>query len=348
MIVVMKPSATEAHTQAVADRVSELGLKHQIIHGTELSVVAVIGDDRKKDQSAFETMAGVEKIVPILAPYKRSSIEVKPERTQVRISDDCVIGGDTVQIIAGPCSVESEEQILASARAVRDAGGSALRGGAFKPRTNPYSFQGHGEAGLKMLAAAREETGLAIVTEVLAPGDIEMVSQYADCIQIGTRNSANFELLKEVGRQPKPVLFKRGFAMTLDEYLLAAEYILDAGNDNVVLCERGIRTFEDHTRNTLPLATVEEIHRRSHLPIITDPSHGTGHVHLVPSMTYASIAAGADGVILEVHPDPEHAMTDGAQSLDPEAFKQMIPTCRRVAEAIGKHLCGQREPVAAG
>ncbi len=343
MIVVMKPDASPEQIDHVVAMVREMGLKEQVIQGTELSVVAVIGEDRKKEPDAFETLPGVQKVMKVLAPYKRSSIEVKPQRSQVMIGDACVIGGKAVQVIAGPCSVESEEQILASARAVRAAGGTALRGGAFKPRTNPYSFQGLKEEGLKLLAAAREQTGLAIVTEVIDPRDVDMVSRYADCLQIGTRNAQNFELLKACGQQPKAVLFKRGMAMTLDEYLLAAEYILDAGNDQVVLCERGVRTFEDHVRNTLSLATIEEVHKRSHLPIIADPSHGSGHAHLVPSLAYASVAAGADGVILEVHPDPQHAMTDGAQSLDPDTFATIMPVMRQIAASIGRTLCG--EPV---
>ena len=345
MIVVMKPDATQDQIDNVVHEVRGMGLKDQIIKGSELSVVAVIGDDRKKDRQLFETLPGVDKVVEILAPYKLSSAEVKPQRTRVAISAECVIGGTEVPVIAGPCSVESESQILETARGVRAAGAVALRGGAWKPRTNPYSFQGHGEDGLKMLAAARAETGLAVVTEVVAPADVQIISEYADCLQIGARNAQNFELLKAVGQQPKPVLYKRGMAMTLDEYLLAAEYILDAGNENVLLCERGIRTFEDHVRNTMSLATIAEVHKRSHLPIIGDPSHGTGHAHLVPPMAYAAIAAGADAIILEVHPDPQHAMTDGAQSLTLETFAEIMPVMRRVAESVGRTLCGQAVPV---
>lgn len=340
MIVVMKPDATEQQVENVREAIRELGLADHPIQGTELTVVAAIGDDRKKDREAFEAMPGVSKVVPILAPYKRSSIEVKHERTQVALSEQCVIGGDRVQVIAGPCSVEGEQAILEAAIAVRDAGATALRGGAFKPRTNPYSFQGYGEDGLKMLANAREQTGLAIVTEVVAPADVELVSRYADCLQIGARNAQNFELLKAVGMQPKPVLFKRGMAMTLDEYLLAAEYILDAGNEQVVLCERGIRTFENHVRNTLSLAAIAEVHQRSHLPIMADPSHGSGHAHLVPSLSYASVAAGADAVILEVHPDPTHALTDGAQSITPEQLRQMMPIMANIAHSIGRTFAG--------
>lgn len=340
MIVVMKPDASPPQIDNVVERVREMGLKDQVIQGTELSVVAVIGDDRKKDRQVLETLPGVDKVVPILAPYKRSSIEVKRERTEVAISAACVVGGPVVPVIAGPCSVESEPQLLAAARGVKAAGATALRGGAFKPRTNPYSFQGLGEEGLKLLAAARAETGLAIVTEVVNPADAELVAEYADCLQIGTRNAQNYELLKAVGSQPKPILFKRGMAMTLDEYLLAAEYMLDAGNENVILCERGIRTFEDHVRNTLSLATIEEIHRRSHLPIAADPSHGSGHAHLVPALARASVAAGADAVLIEVHPDPQHAMTDGAQSLTIEAFAEMMRMLKRVAAAVDRELAG--------
>ncbi len=340
MIVVMQPNATPEQIDHVVERVREIGLKDQVIKGTELSVVAVIGDDRKKDREVFETLPGVQKVVNILAPYKLSSNEVKTERTEVAIGQACVIGGTAVPVIAGPCSVENEQQILETARAVRDAGATALRGGAFKPRTTPYSFQGLGEEGLKLLSAARDETGLAIVTEVVTPSDVELVAEYADCLQIGTRNAQNYELLKAVGQQPRPVLYKRGMAMTLDEYLLAAEYILEAGNPNVILCERGIRTFENHVRNTLSLAAIPEVHKRSHLPIAADPSHGTGHAHLVPTLTYASIAAGADAILLEVHPDPQHAYTDGAQSLTPATFTEIMPTMQRVAESIGRTLSG--------
>jgi 3-deoxy-7-phosphoheptulonate synthase len=234
--------------------------------------------------------------------------------------------------------VETESQILEAARMVRDRGASALRGGAFKPRTNPYSFQGLGEDGLKLLAAARDATGLAIVTEVLTPTDVDVVSSYADCLQIGTRNAQNFRLLDACGKQPKPVLLKRGMSMTLDEYLQAAEYILVAGNPNVILCERGIRTFEDHTRNTLSLASVPELRRLTHLPVVVDPSQGTGHARLVPEMCYASIACGADGLLIEVHPDPERALTDGAQSLSPDAFEAMMDRAKRVAEAMDRSL----------
>jgi 3-deoxy-7-phosphoheptulonate synthase len=338
MIVVMKPDATKAHINRVVELVREMGLKEHLIQGTELTVVAVIGDDRKKDRRVFETLEGVQKVMPVLAPYKRSSIEVKTERTVVRIGDHCIVGGTEVPVIAGPCSVEGEQAIIEAARSVKAAGAVALRGGAFKPRTSPYAFQGHGEDGLKMLAAARAETGLAIVTEVLTPEDVELVARYADCLQVGTRNAQNYKLLEACGAQPRPILYKRGMAMTIDEYLLAAEYILDAGNDQVILCERGIRTFENHVRNTLALAAVPELHHRSHLPVAVDPSHGTGHTHLVPAMCHAAVAAGGDALVVEVHPDPPHAWTDGAQSITPQVLDQTLEITRRVAEAMGRRL----------
>jgi 3-deoxy-7-phosphoheptulonate synthase len=336
MIVVMQPSATKDQVQHVVELVKEMGLKDHVIVGTDLTVVAVIGDDRKKDKGTLEGAPGVDRVVPILAPYKMAARESKLERTVVRISDACKVGGKFVPVIAGPCSVENEKQIMDAARKVKAAGATALRGGAFKPRTNPYSFQGLGEEGLKLLAAARAETGLAIVTEVLTPSEVDLVAKYADCLQLGTRNAQNFKLLEACGKQNKPVLFKRGMSMTLDEYLQASEYILAAGNPNVILCERGIRTFEDHTRNTLSLSVIPELHYRSHLPIVIDPSQGTGHARLVPDMCRASVAAGADGLIIEVHPDPEHAMTDGAQSLNPQALADLIKSLKRIAAAIDR------------
>lgn len=336
MIVVMQPSATRQQVDHVVKLVREMGLKDHVIVGTDLTVVAVIGDDRKKERGTLEQAPGVDRVVPILAPYKIASRQIKKDRTQVRISDQCVVGGKAVPVIAGPCSVENEKQIMESARLCKAAGARALRGGAFKPRTSPYAFQGLGEEGLKLLAAAREATGLAIVTEVLTPSEVDLVSRYADCLQIGTRNSQNFKLLDAAGRQPIPVLLKRGMSMTVDEYLQAAEYILAAGNPNVILCERGIRTFEDHTRNTLSLSVVPELHYRSHLPVIVDPSQGTGHSRLVPDMCRAAVAAGADGLIIEVHPDPEHAMTDGAQSITPGSLTEIIASVKRVAAAIDR------------
>ena len=336
MVIVMRSDATKQQVEHVASMVQEMGLKDHVIVGTDLTVVAVIGDDRKKDRGVFEQAAGVDRVVPILAPYKMAARESKKCRTQVALSESCVIGGSAVQVMAGPCSVENESQIMSVARAVKEAGASALRGGAFKPRTNPYSFQGLGEDGLKMLAAARAETGLAVVTEVVTPSDVDLVCQYADCLQIGTRNAQNFKLLEAVGNQPKPVLYKRGMSMTIDEYLQATEYILAAGNQKVLLCERGIRTFEDHTRNTLSLSVVPELQYRSHLPVVIDPSQGTGHARLVPAMCRAAVAAGADALIVEVHPDPEHALTDGAQSVTPEVLSEMMQSLGRIADAIDR------------
>ncbi len=338
MIIVMEPTATPQQIEQVIQMIREMGCKEHVIKGTELTVVAAIGDDRKKDPALFETLPGVQKALKVLAPYKMAAKEVKRGKTLVKLSATCVFGGDVIPVAAGPCSVESEEQIVSTAKMLRDAGASALRGGAFKPRTNPYAFQGHGEDGLKMLALARTESGLPIITEVVTPTDVELVAKYADCLQIGTRNAQNFKLLEACGKQPRPVLFKRGMAMTVDEYLQAADYLLANGNENVILCERGIRTFETHTRNTYSLATITELQHRSHLPVIGDPSHGTGHAHLVPAMARATIAAGADGLILEAHHDPKKAWSDGAQSLSIPQFAELMPVLARVAEAVGKSV----------
>lgn len=346
MIVVMRPDTTQQQVQHVIDQVRSMGLKDHVIVGTDLTVVAVIGDDRKKDKGALEQAPGVDRVVPILAPYKLAAVESKRHRTAVKISDACIIGDESVPIIAGPCSVEGREQIIEAARQVKAAGAHAVRGGAFKPRTNPYAFQGHGEDGLKMLAAARDETGLAVVTEVLATADVDLVAKYADCLQIGTRNCQNYKLLEACGNQPRPVLIKRGMSITIDEFLQAAEYVLAEGNANVILCERGIRTFEDHTRNTLSLSAVPELHMRSHLPIVVDPSHGTGHARLVPDMCKAAVACGADGILVEVHPDPEHAMTDGAQSIMPKTLAELIPVLARIAEAVDRRIEGARQEAA--
>jgi 3-deoxy-7-phosphoheptulonate synthase len=307
--------------------------------GTERTVVAVVGDERGSATEGMDTLPGVAAVLPILAPYKVASREVQAEPTVIR-AGSLVVGGSNVGVIAGPCSVESREQIVAAARGVKAAGATALRGGAFKPRTSPYSFQGLKERGLELLAEARAETGLAIVTEVVSPEDVPLVSRYADVLQIGARNMQNYRLLEAAGRTQTPVLLKRGPAATVEELLLAAEYILDAGNRQVMLCERGIRTFETHTRFTLPLATVPWLHARTHLPVVVDPSHGTGHANLVESMAAASVAAGADGLIVEVHPDPRSAASDGGQTLDLPAFARMMEVCRRVAGAVGRSISG--------
>ena len=337
MIIVMQPTATKENVDHVCSLIQEMGLKDHVIHGTDLDVVAVIGDETKADLMVLENAAGVNKVMRVMEPYKLASLNAtEGRRTRMRLGADLVVGGPQVPVIAGPCSVESEEKILEAARAAKAAGAHALRGGAFKPRTNPYAFQGHAEDGLKMLAAARAETGLPIVTEVITPTDVAMVSKYADCLQIGTRNSQNYKLLEACGDSDKPVMLKRGMAMTIDEFLQAAEYILAAGNPNVMLCERGIRTFENHTRNTLALSAVPELHHRTHLPVVIDPSHGTGHARLVPDMARAAVAAGADCIILEMHPDPERALTDGAQSITPQALADLMPSLQRIAEAVDR------------
>lgn len=337
MIIVMQAGAGSADLDRVVSRVEQLGLRPHVIVGTERTVVAVVGDERDAQGAGFETLPGVASVLPILAPYKVASREVQAETTVVK-AGPLEVGGSRIGVIAGPCSVESAEQIVGTARAVQSAGATGLRGGAFKPRTSPYSFQGMKERGLELLAEAREATGLAIVTEVVAPEDVPLVARYADVLQVGARNMQNYRLLEAVGRTQTPVLLKRGPAATVEELLLAAEYILDGGNRQVMLCERGIRTFETHTRFTLPLATVPWLHARTHLPVVVDPSHGTGHANLVESMAAASVAAGADGLIIEVHPDPKCASSDGAQTLDFAAFGRMMEVCRRVAEAVGRSL----------
>lgn len=338
MIVVMEPGASEEQIKHMTDRVHQLGLKAHVIRGTERTVIAAVGDERTTKPADLETGPGVAEVLPILAPYKVASRELKPEPTQIQVLN-FKAGAGAIGVIAGPCSVESEEQIMACARAVKAAGGTALRGGAFKPRTSPYSFQGMKEDGLKLLAAAREETGLAVVTEVMGTESVDLVAKYSDVLQIGARNMQNYRLLEAVGNTDRAILLKRGASATMEEFLLAAEYILNEGNQNVMLCERGIRTFENHTRFTLPLASVTYLHRKTHLPVIIDPSHGTGHAYMVPDMCVAAVAAGADGLIIEMHPNPEKAMSDGYQSLDFKQFDDTMRRCARVAAAVDKHLC---------
>ena len=337
MIVVMNSEAGDEAIERVVAQVTELGLSPQVIRGTHQTVVAAIGEERPGLLEALEPMTGVEKVLPIMDPYKCASRELRAEPTIVK-TRGLEIGGKSIAMIAGPCSVENLEQIVSIAIRLKALGATALRGGAFKPRTSPYSFQGHKLEGLKMLAAARDATGLAIVTEVMAPEHVPMVAEYADVLQIGARNMQNYQLLQAVGECGKPALLKRGMSSTMDEFLLAAEYILDRGNPNVILCERGIRTFEDHTRFTLPLTTVPYLKQKTHLPVIVDPSHGTGKASLVAAMSKASIAAGADGLILEVHEDPKKAMSDGSQTITPAAFEQIMTDCRRIAEAVDRAL----------
>jgi 3-deoxy-7-phosphoheptulonate synthase len=337
MIVVMKPGSTQKQIDHVVELIEELGLRSHIIQGTDRTVVAALGEKRDGAKQALETGDGVEKVMPILAPYKMASTEVKNDPTCVEVLK-LKIGAGKIGVIAGPCSVESRAQILEVAQAVREAGATALRGGAFKPRTSPYSFQGLKEKGLELLAEARDATGLAVVTEVMAPEHVPMLTKYTDVMQVGARNMQNYPLLEAVGESGKTVLLKRGPSATMDEFLLAAEYILKTGNPNVMLCERGIRTFEDHTRFTLPLATVPYLHQTTHLPVVVDPSHGTGKASLVTPMAVASIAAGADGLIVEVHPNPEKALSDGYQSLTPAAFRELMAECSKVALALGKKM----------
>ncbi len=340
MIVVMKEGCTKEQVDHVVHLIREMKLKDHVIVGTERTVVAVIGDDRYKDRTVLESSAGVDRVVPILAPYKIASRQTHPEPSVIPLGGNVgtTVGGRRICVMAGPCSVESRTQCLEVAHAVKEAGANALRGGAFKPRTNPYEFQGLGEQGLEILAEAREQTGLPIVTEVMSVEQVLLVAKYADVLQIGTRNMHNFNLLMAVGKTNKPVLLKRGWSAKLDEFLLAAEYIIQSGNPDVILCERGIRTHEEYVRNTLPLAIIPAVKRESHLPIIVDPAHGTGHAYMVPAMCRAAIAAGADGLMVEVHSDPEHALTDGAQSLTPKAFAEMMKELAAVAAAVGRQV----------
>lgn len=339
MIIVMKAGAAKKDRDMVLKRIRELGYKPHIIHGSTRDVIGAIGDERGKAiLQSIESLHGVENVVPILQPYKLASNEVKKEASLVRISDNLVIGGRQLVVMAGPCSVESEKQIIDSAVAVKKAGAQVLRGGAFKPRTSPYSFQGLEEDGLKLLAKARDLTGLPFVTEVINPETAELVAEYADILQIGARNSQNFALLKKVGQLRKPVLLKRGMSMTIQEFLMSAEYIMSEGNQSVILCERGIRTFETATRNTLDISAIPVLKGKTHLPVVIDPSHGTGNHHYVAPMCYASVAAGADGLIVEVHPDPENASSDGPQSLKPAKFDIMMEKLKLFAEAAGKSL----------
>ncbi|HHY59852.1 MAG TPA: 3-deoxy-7-phosphoheptulonate synthase [Clostridia bacterium] len=333
MIVVMTPSATREDIRRVEERLVELGFKTHTIYGQEKTVIGAIGDKKVLSMEAIITLPGVEKIVPIMKPYKRVGRELKPEKTLVRVGN-VTIGGGEVVVIAGPCAVESLDQMLETAKAVKAAGAHILRGGAFKPRTSPYAFQGLEEEGLQYLVEARRVTGLPIVTEAVDPRDVELVAEHADMIQIGARNMQNFRLLKEVGMAGKPVLLKRGLAATVEEWLMAAEYIMDAGNDQIVLCERGIRTYETSTRNTVDLSAVPVVQENSHLPVIVDPSHGTGIWKLVTPMARAAVAVGADGVMVEVHPDPATALCDGPQSLNLENFALLMAEVQKIAAAM--------------
>ena len=337
MIIVMRHDATPAQVGAIVEQVEAHGFKTHLSSGEERTVIGVIGGNPLALRDLFVQAPGVANVVPISKPFKLSNREFRPHDTHVRVGA-CEVGGDALWIVAGPCSVEGEEFFLETARLVRDAGAHALRGGAFKPRTSPYSFQGLRHDGLRILAQARKETGLPVVAEVLTPGDIEAVLEVADVLQIGARNMQNFALLSEVGRTRIPVLLKRGMSATIEEWLLSAEYILSQGNYDVILCERGIRTFETYTRNTLDLNAIPLVRELSHLPVIVDPSHGTGRRSLVSPMALAAIAAGAHGLMIEVHPHPEAALSDGAQSLMPEDFRALVSAVRSLAGPLGRSL----------
>lgn len=338
MLVVMQHGATGDEVQRVVDTIEELGYEARPMPGKQRTAVGLVGNDGRVDASRLAALPGVKEIIHVTQPYKQVSREWKGEPTVVRLPGGLRIGGDDVVVIAGPCSVESEQQILEAARRVRAAGAALLRGGAFKPRTSPYSFQGLGEEGLKLLAQAREETGLLVVTEAIDPEGVDLVARYADIIQIGARNMQNFSLLKRAGQIGKPVLLKRGIAATITELLLSAEYLLAEGNHDVILCERGIRGFDNSTRNVFDLAAIPVVHGLSHLPIIADPSHATGRRDKVIPMARAAVAAGADGVIVEVHPQPDHALSDGAQSLYPAQFAELMQEIRVITDAIGRSV----------
>ena len=335
MIIVLKPNATKKQVAHVTEKIKELGLKPMVSQGTERTIIGVIGSEDALRVQPLEVFPGVEKVIPVLKPYKLVSREFKPEDSIVKV-DGVKIGGKELVIMAGPCSVESRQMLMTTAKAVKRAGAQVLRGGAFKPRTSPYSFQGLGEEGLKYLQEVGRATGLKVVTELMDVRDIDAVGKYADIIQIGARNMQNFSLLKEAGQSNKPILLKRGLSATISDFLLAAEYIVSQGNFNVVLCERGIRAFEDQTRFTLDLSAVPVIKKLSHLPIVVDPSHATGYWDFVGPMAKAAVAGGADGLVIEVHPNPETALSDGPQSLLPEKFAQLTKQLRRVAKAVDR------------
>ena len=338
MIIVLKAGSSDAEVEDVCRRIERMGYQAHTIRGELRTVIGAVGDDRGKERlKSLESLECVETVQPILQPFKLASREVRAEPTVVPVNGER-IGGKAIVVMAGPCSVESREQVLDVAHKVKAAGARILRGGAFKPRTSPYAFQGLEEEGLKYLAEAKRETGLPVVTEVMEPEKVDLVAQYADILQIGARNVQNFSLLRRVAETKKPVLLKRGMATSIQEWLLSAEYVLSGGNPHVILCERGIRTFETSTRYTLDLSAVPVVKKLSHLPVVVDPSHGTGHWEYVEAMAMAGVAAGADGLIIEVHPKPEEALSDGPQSLKPDRFAAMMQRVRRVAQALDRDL----------
>jgi len=346
MLVMMQRNATPDEIQAVCDAIQVLGFNPLPMPGALRTAIGVAGDDGQVDTSHFEGMSGVAQVLYDSKPYKQVSREWQPEKSLVSIGNGVVFGGLEVPVVAGPCSVEGEEEIVHIARLVKAAGAVALRGGAYKPRTSPYAFQGLGEEGLRQLAVARAETGLPIITEAMDEHQADLVARYADCIQIGARNMSNFSLLKHVGRLGVPVLLKRGMSATITEWLLAAEYIMSEGNRKIILCERGIRSFDTATRNVFDLAAIPVVQRLSHLPIIADPSHGVGIRDAVPPLSRASVACGADGVIVEVHQMPDRAWSDGAQSLHPPQFEEMVRSLIPIAEAVGRSITGAGTAVA--
>jgi 3-deoxy-7-phosphoheptulonate synthase len=338
MLVVMQPNATPTDIERVCDEIVRQGFKPLPMPGETRTAIGLLGDDSRIDWSNIEGLSGVASVLIVQKPYRQAAREWKTEPTVVEIAPGVRVGGDEIGVFAGPCSVESEEQILDSARAVLAGGASALRGGAFKPRSSPYAFQGLGKKGLELLALARRETGLAIITEAMDESQADLVAEYADCIQIGARNMQNYSLLRHVGKIGKPVLLKRGMAATINDLLLSAEYILAEGNPNVILCERGVRTFDSATRNLFDLTAIPVVHKLSHLPIVADPSHGTGLRDKVTPMARAAVAAGADGILVEVHPTPDKALSDGAQSLYPEQFTKLVQELNLIASAIGRSV----------
>jgi 3-deoxy-7-phosphoheptulonate synthase len=338
MLIVMRHGAPEEDIRRVIATIEEMGYQARPMPGKQRTTVGLVGNDGRVDGSRLAALSGVQEIIHVTKPYKQVSREWKADSTIVRLPGGLSVGGDEVVVMAGPCSVESERQILEAARTVREAGATVLRAGAFKPRSSPYSFQGLGRVGLKLLARAREETGLLIVTEAMDSEGLDWVVEVADIIQIGARNMQNYSLLKHAGRSGKPILLKRGLSATIQELLLSAEYILAEGNPNVILCERGVRGFDPATRNLFDLSAIPVVHGLSHLPIIADPSHGTGHRDMVIPMARAAVAAGADGLLVEVHPNPDRALSDGAQSLYPEQFERMMKETRLIAEAIGRRV----------
>jgi len=345
MLVVMHHNASENNIESVVAVIEKLGYQARCMPGRQRTTVGVVGNDGSVDAGRMQGMPGVLEVIPVTKAYKQVSREWKPEDTIVNLENGTTIGGHSIVVMAGPCSVESEAQIMDIAERLKEDGATILRGGAFKPRTSPYSFQGLGEDALKFLARARESTGLAIVTEAIDPDGVDIVAEYADIVQIGARNMQNYPLIRRAGRAGKPVLLKRGMSATINELLLAAEYLLAEGNENVILCERGIRSFDTHTRNLLDLTAIPVVKALSHLPIIADPSHGTGIRAKVIPMARASVAAGCDGLMIEVHPDPPSALSDGAQSLYPDQFTELMGQIGEIAHAIGRELSGDVERV---